>query len=78
MFKVKRLDTKVFESFEILETLVYGSNENVRFSTMYRTGYLKQVNKEIFLKEISLFLETLVPTESINVVLGDFNIRLTI
>ena len=45
-------------------------------STIYRTGYLDKNNKSLFFKELTDFLELILATDNLNLVWGDFNIRI--
>ena len=49
--------------------------ELIRFSIIYRTGYLNIDDKNSFLIEFGSYLDLLLSKEGINIILGDFNIR---
>ena len=75
-YQRKQAKTSIYQTFEILEVLVYGKSNNIRFSTVYRTGYLSEENRVIFLKEMNDYMELLIPKEGLNLIWGDFNIPL--
>ena len=72
----KMVKTYTYQTFELQEVILFGKIDNIRFSIIYRTGYLDLGNKETFLNELNDYLELIVSMETINIVLGDFNIRL--
>ena len=79
--KKKRYNTTIiktvfFQTFEVLQVLLHGKIENIMVSTIYRTGYLDKNNKSLFFKELTDFLELILATDNLNLVWGDFNIRI--
>ena len=74
-FKTQEVKLTNYVTFEVQEVLLFGKGESVRFSTVYRTGYLSVENRGIFINEINDYMDSLLPKEGINVVWGDFNIR---
>ena len=75
-YKTTLLKSLKFKMFEILEVMVVGIGKNIRFSIIYRTGYLNKNDKLAFFTELNLQLNSLLVKDSVNIVLGDFNIRL--
>ena len=74
--KAKKIIRSDFKTFELLEVLLNGVSFNIRFSIIYRTGYLNVNDKLQFLKEMNDYVESMIAKDSINIILGDFNIRL--
>ena len=73
--KYKEVKTHRYIFFELLEVIFNcKNNNNIRFSTIYRTGYLNIQQREHFLNELSDYLESLISKDGVNVVWGDFNI----
>ena len=75
-FTTRLLKSIQFKTFEILEVLVEGVNENIRFSIIYRTGYLNKDDRSLFFKELNSHLESIISRDNLNIILGDFNIRI--
>ena len=74
-YNAKKVKTDKYEFFELLEIVLLGKIDIIRFSIIYRTGYLVIENKDSFLNELHFYLDSLITKEGINIVLGDFNIR---
>ena len=74
-FSIKQLKMINVETFEILEVILCGKTHTIRFSIIYRTGYLNKENKEKFFNELNLFMDSLLLNDNINIILGDFNFR---
>lgn len=74
-YNIKKIKTTDYECFELLEVILLGKTDILRYSIIYRTGYLNKYDKNQFLQELNLYIESLIDKDGINIILGDFNIR---
>ncbi len=76
-YSTKQLkNTNYYNSFEVIQVLVHGKTDNIIFSTIYRTGYLNKDDGKLFIAELNDFLETVTSTNNVNIIWGDFNLKI--
>ena len=66
-YNIKKIKTIRYDFFELMEIILLGQTDMVRFSIIYRTGYLNLDNKNSFLIEFGSYLDLLIAKEGINI-----------
>ena len=67
-----------FKSFQVMETILYGFSEEVRFSNIYRPPYTKKARftEAMFLEEFEEYLDDVVGKPGMLFMGGDFNFHM--
>ena len=52
-----------------------GLTENVRFSTIYRTGHMSVEERKLFFSELEDYISSLICRNGYDIIWGDFNIH---
>ena len=71
----KNIKIDKYKTFEVQQVVVSGSNENIRFSTIYRTGYMNSDEKDQYFTEMDDYVNSLLDKDGYDVIWGDLNIH---
>ena len=73
--KIKKLQTRTFRSFELMEVLLHTSSLTMRIVVVYRPppSSINGLTSSLFFTEFSSFLESMVSSPGKLLIVGDFN-----